>query len=293
MFLDSTAKRKRRRQPRHYSFDARLKGRSKSKKTVPVWHRIGVLLFSMVVLGFLGLFLFAGFVRVRDAIFANNDRFAIKKIDVIEGQIKTEAMIREYLAYEGINIGTNLFAFDIGAFEKVYLKRNPLVRMIQVSRDLPDRLEVAIQERDPLARIGQRTTLVADSEGFVFRLNSKQRLHRLPVIIGCKDPQLVPGEYVRGSTRRAVDVLYVCDNPRVGVRVVGIDISRRDYLIVHVQTPYGIKECLLSWDDMDKGLAYSGKDLLVRLNRLKEGIKRDRGRHNRYDVTFPGSVRAR
>jgi cell division septal protein FtsQ len=293
MFLDSgTNKRKRRRSSRgRYRFDTSVKRRSKKNGGGQIWYRLGAIFLLLFVLCGVGVALVAGVVFARDALFANNARFRIKKIAVDGGQIKTDVMIREYLAYEHINVGTNLFGFDIEEFEKLYLKRNPLVKTIQVTRVLPDRLEVAIQERDPLARIGQRGTLVTDSDGFVFRLSSK--LHRLPVIIGGKDPELAPGDYVRGRIQRAVEVLSVCDNPRVGVRAVGIDISKPDYLVVHVYTAYGIKEALLAWDNMDKGLAYSGDDLLKRLNRLRRGIKQDRGAHNRYDVTYPDSVRAR
>jgi cell division septal protein FtsQ len=293
MFLDSGAnKGKRRRSSRgRYRFDASVKRRSKKNSDGQVWYRLGAIMLLLLVIGGVSLALYAGFVYARDALFAHNDRFRIEKIEVDGGQIKTDVMIREYLEYEHINVGTNLFGFDIDEFEKLYLKRNPLVKTIQVTRVLPGKLKVAIQERDPLARIGQRGTLVTDSDGFVFRLSSK--LHRLPPIIGCKDTKLAPGGYVRGRTLRAVEVMSVCDNPRVGVRVVGVDVSKPDYLVVHVLTAYGIKLALLAWDDMDKGLAYSGDDLLKRLNRLRRGIKQDRGAHNRYDVTYPDSVRAR
>jgi cell division septal protein FtsQ len=195
-------------------------------------YRVGAIALLLFVVAGLFMALFAGAVFARDVLFINNDRFLIKTIEVVDGQIKTEEMIREYLSYEGIDIGTNLFSFDLSDFEKMYLERNPLIRMVQVTRLLPDTLKVVIQERDPLVRLGQRGTLVADSEGFVFRLSSK--LHRLPVIIGCKDPQLAPGTYVREMTMCAVEVLAFCDNPRVGVRVVGIDVGNRDYLLLHV-----------------------------------------------------------
>ena len=294
MFLDDKGKRGRKRTaPKgRYRVDSRMTARKRKRgQDSQKLYRVGAIALLLFV--GVGLFaaLFAGVVFARDQLFVNNDRFLIKNIDVVDGQIKTEEMIREYLAYEGIDVGANLFSFDLGDFERLYLERNPLIKMVQVSRMLPDTLRVVIQERDPLVRLGQRGTLVADSDGFVFRLSSK--LHRLPVIIGCKDPELAPGEHVQGITRQAVEVLAFCDNPRVGVRVVGIDVSKRDFLLMHVLTPNGIKEAPITWDGMESGSVESRRNLSLRLNRLKQSIKNDRGNHSRYDATFPGCIHVR
>lgn len=295
MFLDdnrSSRKRKRRAPRGRYRMDSRMRSTKRKKRNDSQrMYRFGAiaLLFFVII----GLFaaLFAGVLFARDALFVNDDRFKIKHIEVVDGQIKTEAMIREYLTYVGIDIGTNLFSFNLGDFEKVYLKRNPLVKMIKLTRILPDTLRVVIQERDPLVRLGQRGTLVTDSNGFVFRLSSN--LHRLPVIVGCKDPELAPGGYVRGMTMRAVEVLAYCDNPRVGVRVLGIDVGNKDFLLMHVLTPDGIKKARLDWDDWDKGTPESRKNMKLRLSRLRQSIKNDRGNHSQYDATFPGRINVR
>ncbi len=266
-----------------YRVEARVK-RGDSRKM----YRVGaVVLLVSVVLGFLAA-AFAGLLFARDLLFARNDRFAIRNIEILDGQIKTAGMIREYLAYEGVSVGSNLFAFDIDEFETLYLKRNPLVKTVRMTRQFPDTLKVAIRERDPLVRLGQRGSLVADSEGFVFRLSSN--LHRLPVIIGCKDPMLEPGGHVRGAAKAAVEVLTVCDNPRVGLRIVGVDVSNPDYLLMHILTPDGIKEALLAWEGMGTGRPEAMRDMLLRLGRLKQAAKNDRGQHGQYDATLPGKV---
>ncbi len=272
------------RQP--YRMNARVKKRDSRKL-----YRFGaVVLLIGVVVGLLAA-IFAGLVFARDQLFSRNDRFLIRNIEIVDGQIKTEEMIREYLSYEGIKTGSNLFGFDIVEFEDLYLKRNPLVNMIQLTRQLPDTLNVAIRERDPLVRMGQRGSLVADSEGFVFRLSSN--LHRLPVIIGCKDPELAPGGYVQGTAKAAVTVLALCDNPRVGMRLVGVDVSKSEYLLIHFLTPAGIKEARLAWEGMGSGTKDAKQDLLVRLGRLKQAAKNDRGQHNLFDATLPGRVYVR
>jgi hypothetical protein len=113
------------------------------------------------------------------------------------------------------------------------------------------------------------------------------------VIIGCKDPELAPGLYVKDMAMRAVELLAFCDNPRVGIKVVGVDISNPDYLLMHIYTPNGIKEVPIIWDDMDKGIAESKDNLSSKLGLLKQTVKNDRGKHNRYDATYPGRIHAR
>ena len=292
--IGSTVKRGRRKSGGRYRFDARVKSGGKKKGRNSGSDRVyqlGAVLLLLFVLAGLGAVLFAGFIFMRGLLFTDNERFRIEKIEIIDGQVKTKEMIREYLAYEGIDTGTNLFSFNLREFEERYLKRNPLVKRISMTRILPDTLKVAIQERDPLVRLGQRNTLVADSDGFVFRLSS--RLHRLPVIIGCKDPELHPGGFVHGAAERAVEVLAFCDNPRVGVRIVGIDISSKDYLLMHIYTKYGIKKAPLTWKNMEKGIAHSEGSLKTKLKRLRQTITSDRGRHEVYDATYPGSVYTR
>ena len=292
MFFDET-NRGRRKQGRRRSAsrkEYRMNARVKKGDSRKLYRFGAVLLLLAVVVGLVAAIV-AGLVFSRDQLFSRNDRFMIRKIEIVDGQIKTEEMIREYLSYMGIIVGSNLFAFDIGDFEALYLKRNPLVNMIQVTRQLPDTLAVAIRERDPLVRMGQRGSLVADSEGFVFRLSSN--LHRLPVIIGCKDPELAPGGYVRGLAKAAITVLALCDNPRVGMRIVGVDVSKSEYLLIHFLTSAGIKEAWLTWENMGSGTKNSKQDLLVRLGRLKQAAKNDRGQHNLFDATLPGRISVR
>ena len=155
------------------------------------WYRLGAVVLLLLVLAGSGYAAVRGLRYARDALFARNPKFAIRHIDVQDGQIKTADMIREYFAYEGVTIGSNLFAFDVDAFRDLYLARNPLVKHVEIQRVLPDTLKISIVEREPLARLGQRESLVSDREGFVFRLSSG--LHKLPVIIGDKDPKLQPG----------------------------------------------------------------------------------------------------
>lgn len=268
-----------------------LSARVKRKSGGNGWYQLGAILFLLMALCGLVLVSFAGVRFARKMLFSENDRFRIQTIEIEAGRVKTDAMIREYLAYVGIVAGTNLFAFDTRELVSLYLVRNPLAKTMHVRRRLPGTLVVEIRERDPLVRMGQRGALVADREGFVFRLNTD--LHRLPVIIGDKESELIPGSIVQGMSRAAIEVLDACDNPRVGLRLVGVDVSRNDYLRVHVLTPDGIKEAKLAWEEMGKQSEVSRVNLLQRLSELRQVAQQDQAGHTEYNVTIPGRVFAR
>lgn len=255
------------------------------------WYQFGAVMFLITTLCGLVLVAVAGTRFLHRTLFSENERFRIQTIEITAGRIKTAPMIREYLAYVGITAGTNLFDFNIRDLVRLYLERNPLVKQMVVRRRLPGTLVVEIRERDPLVRLGQRGTLVADHEGFVFRLGSD--LHSLPVIIGDKNAELTPGGTVEGMSRSAIEVLSACDNPRVGLKIVGVDVSRDDYLRVHLLTADGIKETKLSWIGMGKHSELSHQNLLQRLSEVRQVALQDRGGHTEYDATIPGRVYAR
>lgn len=255
------------------------------------WYQVGAVAFLVLTLCGLVLVAIAGTRFLYRSLLSGNDRFRIQTIEITPGRIKTETMIREYLAYVGITAGTNLFEFNIRNLVELYLERNPLVSQMNVRRRLPGTLEVEIRERDPLVRLGQRGNLVADRDGYVFRLSSD--LHRLPVIIGDKDAELAPGRSVQGMSRIAIDVLAACDNPRLGLRLVGVDVSRKDYLRIHMLTPDGIKEVKLGWDGMGKRTSTSLANMLQRLSEMRQAVQQDRASHTEYDATIPGRVYAR
>jgi hypothetical protein len=254
------------------------------------WYQVGAVAFLVLVLCGVILVAIAGSRFLYRSLLSENDRFRIQTIEITPGRIKTEPMIREYLAYVGITAGTNLFEFNVRHLVALYLERNPLVRQMHVRRRLPGTLEVAILERDPLVRIGQRGNLVADREGYLFRLSSD--LHRLPVIIGEKESDLAPGLDVQGMSRIAIDVLTACDNPRIGLRLVGVDVSRTDYLRLHMLTPDGIKEVKLAWNGMGKRNATAYANMMQQLSYTRQAIEQDRAAHAEYNATIQGQVHA-
>lgn len=254
----------------------------------PVW--VGVLLavVALLVTAAVG---YAGVLLIGSMLFAENERFQIEHIEIQGGAVKTEPIIREYLQYVGVAPGKNLFAFSVEDLTRKYLERNPLVRAVQAERVLPDTFRFMVWEREPLARMGQHGTLVVDRNGYVFRL--RQGLHRLPVIIEDGETSWSPGDTVFGMVSAAIEVLDVCDDPRVGLRIMGVDIRHPEYLLIHVLTTDGIKEARLSWVDMGKNTDISRQDLLTRLGRLRQVAQRDQSGRSLFDATIPGRIYVR
>jgi hypothetical protein len=253
-----------------------------------VWTGLVLVLVALLTAGAVGYaaILFAG-----NALFAENPRFTIQHIEVQAGAVKTEPIVLEYLKHVGVAPGKNLFSFSIRELSDVYLARNPLVRHVRVERVLPDTLRFALLERQPLARLGQHGTLVVDRDGYVFRM--LQRLGELPVIIEQGTPSWSPGDTVFGMLAAALEVLDVCDDPRVGLRILGVDVRHPEYLLIHVLTTDGIKEARLSWVDMGQNTEDSRSDLLLRLARLRQVANQDRSGRSLFDVTVPGRIYVR
>ena len=269
-----------------YAMPARARAQDKG-----LMYRVGAIVLLLVVLAGSVFAIGKGLGLISSVLFSRNDRFLIEHISVVGGRYKTEEMIREYLAYEGISEGTNLFSFSTQDFRNSYLERNPLVKSMAICRKLPSTLSVVIREREPLLRIGQKGTLVADGEGYVFRL--RKNLHRLPVIIGYSAKELGPGSSLEGRGQAALNVLRLCDKASTGLRVVGIDVRPRDYLLLHVLTDQGrLTEAKLSWQGMDdiKGCSGYHANMVRQVARFRKSARMNAGRHGTLDVTFADKV---
>lgn len=269
----------------------RLYARTGKKKRHPeqsIWAGVVLAMVALLVAGAVG---YAGILLIRDMLFTENRRYEIEKIEIQGGAVKTEEIIREYLDYVGIAPGKNLFSYDMDLLRSLYLERNPLVHAVRVERILPDTLRFYVWEREPLARLGQRGTLVVDRDGYVFRL--RQGLHRLPVIIEKGETGWSPGQTVSGMLTAAIEVLEVCDNPRIGLRIMGVDVRHSEYLLIHVLTADGIKEARLSWLDMGQNTEVSRNDLELRLGRLVQVAQQDRSGRSLLDATIPGRIYVR
>src|ERR1700693_4200746 len=115
-------------------------------------------------------------------------RFRVESSDNIEVtgmQNVTKAQIMEVM---GADIGRNIFFIPL-AQQKAQLEQIPWVESASVMRFVPNRLEVEVHERTPVAfaRVGPRMSLI-DAGGTLMELSPKHK-YSFPVILGMN-----PGE---------------------------------------------------------------------------------------------------
>ena len=156
-------------------------------------YRLAVLVLVPVVLAGIATALWFGVRWTGHMLFSGNDRFRIEALDIAAGQVITAPLIREYT---GLREGMNLFAADINEIRRTFLRRTPVVQSMTISRLLPDTLRVEIVERQAVARLGRRGSLVLDGKGIVFSQHTGNRY--LPVLVGYGGTRLKPGQRIGG-----------------------------------------------------------------------------------------------
>ena len=165
----------------------------------------------------------------------------------------SEDIVREWF---GLTNGCNLALIDFGAIRKRVLKDYPIVKDLSVTRHLPNRLEVALLEREPVARVNlKRTTVkrngrdmafatwdVVDIDGVVFD-SSKKDTQTLPVIID-SSPSAPRGGRLEGHAMSALRFIEIANrenlpylqNPEISIsNAVNMMVTLRNYSHVQIQ----------------------------------------------------------
>ena len=156
-------------------------------------------------------------------------------IDVTGMQNVTKAQIMEVM---GADIGRNIFFIPL-AQQKAQLEQIPWVESASVMRFVPNRLNVEVHERTPVAfaRVGPRISLI-DAGGVLMELPQKHK-YSFPVILGMN-----PGEPLstRAPRMKAYNAL-VRDLDSGGARysqdLSEVDLSDLENLKVRVNDPAG------------------------------------------------------
>src|ERR1700736_3251991 len=165
-------------------------------------------------------------------------RFRVESSDNVEVngmQNVTKAQIMEVM---GADIGRNIFFIPL-AQQKAQLEQIPWVESASVMRFVPNRLEVEIHERTPVAfaRVGPRMSLI-DAGGTLMELSAKHK-YSFPVILGMN-----PGEPLstRAPRMRAYNELVQeldSGGARYSQDLSEVDLSDLEDLKVRVNDPAG------------------------------------------------------
>jgi len=278
---ESSGSRRKRRHTEVVHLNARLKrGKGKGFRLTGV-----AIAASSVAAGLaICLLIWFGLLFMGKVLFSNNDAFVIKKVDIKGSAMITENLVREYTQ---VREGMNLFQVDIGRIRSDFLRRAPSVKSMEISRILPDTLNMEITERMPLARLGWRGPLVVDRKGVVFVV--KGRSSHLPVISGYQGAGPRPGARLRGIALAALEVLDVSDDyPALGMGIEAIEVDKKEDLTVRLSDR---KSALLAWDEMGMMTSVSRDNLLEKLGKLSVSMRSEEGRkRSMFDATLDGPI---
>ena len=114
--------------------------------------------------------------------------FAVHEVRV-EGNSRVS--IQEVLETAGLGDSPNLLALDLGAVEAA-LVQHPWIQSATVSRELPDKLVVAIVEREPAALVQLGALYFVDKRGEIFTRAPVHGEAGLPVLTGLRWDDLAP-----------------------------------------------------------------------------------------------------
>lgn len=175
------------------------------------------------------------------AMFTANDRFRLKRMDIImgnNGMLTPEEIKKRLGLIEG---QANLFEFNLSKSRNRLLLETPNLKSVVMTRNLPNTLKVDVVERVPIALIwaGSSLWLGVDDECCIFVTDSRRL--KLPEIIAHIGPWLKPGNKAIGLVRDAVRIVDYCRTLPVGneVEIIQVDArggfrGRDDALRLHI-----------------------------------------------------------
>lgn len=132
-------------------------------------------------LGVLGALLSLVFVGLQlDAWASGSPQFALRTVRVQGLRRATE---KELLRLAGIAPGTNLWALDPATVAQT-MAGHPWVRTVEVTRSLPDTLQLRVEERAPVALASLGDLYVVDAQGAPFKRVSPAESLDLPLLTG-------------------------------------------------------------------------------------------------------------
>lgn len=109
---------------------------------------------------------------------------------------------KDIVALADVPLHEPLFEFDLFAVEQRVLKQ-PYVKQVSVHRDLPDRIRISIEERQPVALLAQGRLFALDAEGYVLPAVRSVAVFDLPVIsVSVAAQECVMGKQIRNSRVR-------------------------------------------------------------------------------------------
>lgn len=204
-------------------------------------------------------------------------------VTITTGKTLTPDLVCEVL---GLHEGINLFSIPIEQKRRELLEQAPNIRDITIVRRMPDKLTITIVEREPIARVGANGRVV-DEEGVVFVRYAGTG--GLPLIKGSEEfAQIKPGERVQGNEMAAVRLVNNSLRPECRLRLLAVDASKDDYLLL---TFSDYRQAKFAWG----GMQDDQKDTVLRMQKhfdnLAKAMESAIGKPRvMWDATLPSRI---
>ena len=204
-------------------------------------------------------------------------------VTITTGKTLTPDLVCEVL---GIREGINLFSLKIEQKRKELLEQAPNIRDITIVRRMPDKMNITIIEREPIARVGSNGRVV-DDEGVVFIRYAGTG--GLPMIKGDDEfAQIKPGDRVHGNARAAVRLVDNSLRPECRLRILVVDTTKEDYLLL---TMSDHRQAKFAWDGMQDEEKNTEARMQKQFDQLAKAMENEIGRDRlMWDAMHPGRI---
>ena len=170
------------------------------------------------------------------------------QVSVTDGKmVRADTVALEF----GLKNGANVALIDFKAERERVMKKIPHIRNLTVVRHLPNRVDISVEERVPVARMNIRgsraaSDRVVDTDGVVFPW--KRGTQTLPTIREAFAPGTPNGHRISGHTLAALRLLETCAEKYPELNILAVDVSKTDYLLA---TLGNYSELQIAWEGMD------------------------------------------
>ncbi len=236
---------------------------------------------SVALTGFCGWLVFTRYYRDPSGLFLLRD--VRGSVTINTGKTLTPDLVCEVL---GLREGVNIFSLDIAAKRRELLEQAPNIKDMSIVRRMPNKLAITIVEREPVARVGSNGRVV-DDEGVVFIRYAG--IGGLPLIKGAEGfEQIKPGDRLYGNDMAAVRLAVNALRPECRLRLLALDASKTDYLLL---TFSDYRQAKFAWAGMDDREKHSQAGMQRQLDRLAQAMESDIGRPRMmWDATQPDRI---
>lgn len=164
--------------------------------------------------------------------------FNISEIEVKNNeQIATEMI----LSLSELQTGENIFKFSSNKVKKE-IKTNPYIESVEVKRNLPNKVDIIIKEREKDYNVEfLNGYAIINKQGYILEI-SEQKLDSLPIILGIStnSEDIVAGNRLNtndlGRLETVIQIMNICKNYELTEKVSTIDVTDKNNYIVYMET---------------------------------------------------------